>query len=264
MPEQQEGRVAGKVAMITGGAAGIGHALARRFGAEGAKVVIADIARDRLDDAVAEVPGECFGTYIDVTDPAAIEAAMAATLDRFGGIDILINNAADQHPGGGIDMPVEEWDRQIDLSLKSVFLVSRAAWPHLIERGGGSIVNAGSLTGVHAFPEFVAYSTAKAGVAMITRVLALDGARHGIRVNCVAPGMVDTPHIAAEVEAAGPVGPALRQWFDNLAPLGRIGRPEEIADAYLFLASDEASFVTGATLSVDGGFAAGLWPPFEP
>lgn len=264
MSDQRSGRVEGKVALVTGGAAGIGHALACRFGEEGAKVVIGDITRERLDEAASAVPGECFATYMDVTDPAAIDAALQAIIDRFGGIDILINNAADQKPGGGIEMPIEEWDRQIDLSLKSVFLVCRAAWPHLVARGGGSIVNAGSLTGVHAFPEFVAYSTAKAGVAMISRVLALDGAKHGIRVNCVAPGMVDTPHIAAEVEAAGPVGPALRSWLDNLSPMGRIGEPVEIADAYLFLASDEASFVSGATLSVDGGFAAGLWPPFEP
>ncbi len=264
MAAQESGRVAGKVALITGGAAGIGYALAQRFAKEGAQVVIGDIATDRFEEALAGVAGECFATYMDVTDPRSIDAALKETAERFGGLDILINNAADQKPGGGIEMPIEEWDRQMSLSLKSVFLVSRAAWPYLIERGGGAIVNAGSLTGVQAFPEFVAYSTAKAGVEMISRVLALDGARHKIRVNCVAPGMVDTPHVAAEVEAAGPAGEALRGWFDGLAPMGRMGKPREIADAYLFLASDEASFVTGATLSVDGGFAAGLWPPFHP
>ena len=161
-------------------------------------------------------------------------------------------------------MAVEEWDRQMDLSLKSVYLVSRVAWPILARRGGGAIVNAGSLTGIQAFPDFVAYSTAKAGVMMLTRCLALDGAEHKIRVNCVAPGMVRTPHVESEIKEAGPVGPALRQWYDSLAPMGRMGQAEEIAEAYLFLASDDASFVTGATLSVDGGFASGLWPPFHP
>jgi NAD(P)-dependent dehydrogenase (short-subunit alcohol dehydrogenase family) len=260
------GKVQDKVAVVTGGASGIGLALACRLAEEGARVVVADIARDRLEQAGETVGahGECFATYMDVMDPEAIDAAFEAIVDRWGGIDILINNAADQHPGGGIEMPVEEWDRQIGLSLKSIFLVTRVAWPLLVKRGGGAIVNAGSLTGMQAFPEFVAYSTAKAGVVMLTRCLALDGVRHNIRVNCVAPGMVRTHHIETTIENAGAVGPALEKWFDSMAPMGRMGRAEEIAEAYVFLASDAASFITGATVNVDGGFTAGVWPPFEP
>lgn len=247
-------RLKDKVAIITGGGSGIGRASAELFAHEGAKVVVADFnekAGQETAAAIRRAGGEAIFVRVDVSDPAQVQQLVNTTLQTYGGIDILVNNAGVLLFGTALDTSQEDWERVIAINLTGTFLVSKAVLPHMIARGGGSIVNLTSSTGAHdAAANTVAYVTSKGGVALLTRAMAIDHAKHNVRVNAVAPGPTDTPMLR---EAMSPEQLAA---FAATFPMGRLGRPEELARAILFLASDEASFVTGAILAVDGGQTA--------
>jgi meso-butanediol dehydrogenase / (S,S)-butanediol dehydrogenase / diacetyl reductase len=250
-------RFAGKTAIVTGGASGIGAAFARRVHAEGARVVIAD--RDAAAGvALADELGEDVRfAEIDVTDPDAHMRLAADTRSRFGAIDILFNNAGIGCFGQTPDLPVEQWRAVIAVNLDAVFFGCRAAIPHMRETGGGAIVNTASASGLAADYGFTAYNAAKAGLINYTRCLAIDHARDGIRANAICPGPVDTPLLTRGVDAV----PGLRARWEAVVPQQRFARPEEIAAVAAFLASDDASAMTGAALPVDGGLTAQTGQP---
>jgi NAD(P)-dependent dehydrogenase (short-subunit alcohol dehydrogenase family) len=251
-------RLEGKVALITGGNSGIGRATALLFAQEGARVAITgrDEARGQAVAAeIAAAGGQAIFLRSDVRFAEDCRRAVEATLERFGRLDILFNNAGLFYPHTVIDCTEEEWDLTVDVGLKGTFLMSKYALPHLIAQGGGVIVNNASGWGLVGGDAAAAYCAAKGGVVLLTKAMAIDHARQGVRVNCVCPGDVDTPMLPADAQARG------MKWEDYLAsaanrPMGRIGRPEEIARAVLFLASDDSSFMTGAALAVDGGGTA--------
>ena len=255
-------RLAGKRALVTGGASGIGAATAERFAAEGAAVAIADLnsaGADERASAIRDRGGRALGIAADVGDEDSVAAMMDRAWEALGGVDILVNNAAIPTMGTVETLAGDEWDRVIDLDLSSIYRVSRAAWPRFVEAGGGTILSTASVAGIIGMAGQHGYSAAKAGVVMLTKCMALDGAAHGIRANCVCPGFVETPMVLTYFEAQDdPV--ASRAAVDAAHPLGRIGQPDEIAGAFLYLASDEARWVTGTALVIDGGLTAGLPP----
>jgi len=255
-------RLAGKRALVTGAASGIGAATAERFAAEGAAVAIADLNSAGADEhasAICDRGGRALGIAADVGDEESVAAMMDRAWEALGGVDILVNNAAIPTMGTVETLAGDEWDRVIDLDLSSIYRVSRAAWPRFVEAGGGAILSTASVAGIIGMAGQHGYSAAKAGVVMLTKCMALDGAAHGIRANCVCPGFVETPMVLTYFEAQDdPV--ASRAAVDAAHPLGRIGQPDEIAGAFLYLASDEARWVTGTALVIDGGLTAGLPP----
>ncbi len=252
-------RLAGKVALITGGTSGIGSATAVRFAAEGAAVAITGRNPERGEQVVQEIVangGEALFIRSDVRIANDCRNAVNLTLERFGKIDVLFNNAGVFHPKSIPDCTEEEWDETIDSSLKGAFLMSKYALPSMIENGGGSIIHTSSGWGILGGDKAAAYCAAKGGLIVMAKAMAIDHGRDGIRVNCVCPGDVLTPMLPEDAAKRGmswdeyEVGAADR-------PLGRIGVAEDIANAALYLASDESSFVTGESLVVDGGGVAG-------
>jgi len=253
-------RFSDKVVVITGGASGIGLAAARRFHGEGAKVVVADLN----DEAGAAVVGElgserCRYQHADVATWGDVQELMHSALDHFGGLDILFNNAGVGSFARTPDIPVDEWRRVIDIDLGGVFYGCKAAIPLMRERGGGAIVNTASISGLRGDFSFAAYNAAKGAVVNYTRAAAIDHAREGVRINAVCPGPVDTPLIAGINQLQG-----IRETWDETVPLGRFARPEEIAAVVAFLASDDASYVIGAAIAVDGGLTAHAGQPNLP
>jgi len=252
-------RLKDKVALITGGTSGIGTATAIRFAKEGAKVVITGRNAKRGEQVVQEIVangGDAMFVRSDVCLEEDCRNAVDRTLERFGKIDVLFNNAGVFHPKTIPDCTEEEWDETIDSSLKGAFLMSKYALPSMIERGSGSIIHTSSGWGILGGDKAAAYCAAKGGLIVMAKAMAIDHGPHGIRVNCVCPGDVLTPMLHDDAEKRG------MTWDDYAAggadrPLGRIGTVDEIADAVLFLASDESSFVTGESLVVDGGGVAG-------
>ena len=255
-------RLAGKRALVTGGASGIGAATAERFAAEGATVAIADLDGPGTDRQVAAIRtrgGDAVGIVADVGDDASVATMTERAWEALGGVDILVNNAAIPMIGTVETLAADDWDRVLDLDLSSIYRASRAAWPRFVEAGGGTILNTASVAGVIGMTGQHGYSAAKAGVVMLTKCMALDGAAHGIRANCVCPGFVETPMVNDYFDAQD--DPAASRTAVNAAhPLGRMGQPDEIASAFLYLASDEARWVTGTALVIDGGLTAGLPP----
>ena len=252
-------RLKGKVALITGGTSGIGSATAIRFAAEGAAVAITGRNSKRGEQVVRDIvanDGEALFIQSDVRIADDCRQAVEQTLKRFGRIDVLFNNAGVFHPKSIPDCTEEEWDETIDSSLKGAFLMSKYVLPSMIERGSGSIIHTSSGWGILGGNKAAAYCAAKGGLIVMAKAMAIDHGPDGIRVNCVCPGDVLTPMLADDAAKRG------MSWDDYAVdaadrPLGRIGTAEDIANAVLYLASDESSFVTGDALVVDGGGVAG-------
>ncbi len=249
-------RLKGKVAIITGAKSGIGFATATRFAAEGAKVVAADIAdATREADEIARHGAEALFAQVDVSDSAQVRNMIRETVSVYGGVDILVNNAGIELAKTVTDTTEEEWDRLMDINLKGVFLCSREAIPVMQRQGGGVIVNVASELGLVGGTEIAAYSASKGGVVQLTRAMAIDHAADHIRVNCVCPGPVATPLLEAIIRNSSHPEQERRSIVEKTL-LKRVGRPEEIANVILFLASDESSYMTGSTVLVDGGCTA--------
>jgi NAD(P)-dependent dehydrogenase (short-subunit alcohol dehydrogenase family) len=241
------GRLAGKVAIITGAGSGMGAAMAELFCREGAKVLAADIS-GRQDDVARDIGSACLPLKVDVSKSADIKAMVSTAVDHFGKLDILCNNAGIQ---GAValtaDHDEDNFDQVIAVNMRAVFLGMKYAIPHMIHAGGGSIVNTSSMSAFVAFPMLPGYTGSKGGVNALTRVAAAEYAASNIRVNAVAPGAIDTGMTRN-------LPPDYMNAAVKATPLGRLGTSIEIAQAALFLASDEASFITGAVLPVDGGY----------
>ncbi len=259
---ERPGRLEGKVALITGGGNGMGREASVLFASEGAKVVVADLSEPggrATVEAVEAVGGEAAFVAVDVSDAAQVEAMVEATTERFGALHVLYNNAGvfPSEDAGATDTPEATWDRVLDVNLKGVWLGCKYAIPALVSAGGGSIVNVASFVAfMGAATAQIAYTSSKGGVLALTREVAVEHARSGIRANALCPGPVDTP-LLADLMA----DPARRARRLVHIPMGRLGRPDELARAALFLASDDSSFMTGAALVVDGGITAAYVTP---
>ncbi len=245
-------RLSGKVAVITGGASGIGKATALLFAEHGAKVVIGDFnseAGEKTAHEIREKNSDCIFVKTDVTNPIEVEALMNTAVNEYGKLDVLFNNAGVSNQSVKLgDMEIEEWDRVVDINLKGVFLGMKYAVPLMIDGDGGSIINTSSVLGIKGKKLLAPYNASKAGVIALTKNAALDYGKKKIRVNAIAPGVIDTSIVDEWRNDE-------RRWeiYTKSNALARIGQPEEVAKAVLFLASDDASYVTAATLLVDGG-----------
>jgi NAD(P)-dependent dehydrogenase (short-subunit alcohol dehydrogenase family) len=253
------GSLAGKRALITGGASGIGRAMALLFAREGAAVAIVDLDEAGGEAVVRMIEdggGRAIFVRCDVTQAQDCRRAVQRTVDELGGLDILVNNAGLIRRATVLDTTEEEWDRVMAVNVKSIFLFSKYAVPVMAQAGGGVIINTASGWGLIGGRRAVSYCASKGAVVNMTRALALDHGEQNIRVNCICPGDTDTPMLRDE---ARQLGEADERFLEEAAqrPLRRVGRPEDIAQAALYLASDGASFVTGAALVVDGGGLAG-------
>lgn len=248
---EHHARFEGKVAVVTGGASGIGAATVRRFVAEGASVMIADVQAEAAEALADELGDATASRRVDVTDAAAVDELMEAAVETFGGLDVVFNNAGISAMGRVDEVGLDDWHRVIDVDLNAVFYGCRSAVPHLRARGGGAIVNTASISGMFGDWGIAAYNAAKGGVMNLTRAMAADHARDNIRVNAVCPGGVETAMTDALVNSR-----RAREQYRRLIPQARMGKPEEIAAAVAFLASDDASYVNGHGLVVDGGVTA--------
>ncbi len=251
-------RLNNKVALITGGSSGIGEATALLFAKEGAEIAITGRNQERGAEAVRrikEVGAGAIFLQADVSAARDCRRAVEETMEAFGRLDILFNNAGVYYPHTALECSEKEWDEQIDINLKGVFLMSKFALPVMIAQRRGVIINNASGWGIVGGDHAVAYCASKGGVVLMTKAMAIDHGAQGIRVNCVCPGDVETPMLPADAKMRG------LRWDEYIAgcakrPLGRVGTADEIAKAVLFLASDDSSFMTGAALVVDGGGTA--------
>lgn len=256
------GRIEGKVAVVTGGCSGIGLATVRRFAEEGARVVVGDIDAAAGEALVAELGGAAVATYVqvDVTSKEQVDALFQTAKDTYGSVDIAFNNAGISPPEDDsiLDTDLEAWRRVQEVNLTSVYLCCKAALPHMLEQGSGSIINTASFVAVMgAATSQISYSASKGGVLSMSRELGVQFARQGVRVNALCPGPVNTP-LLKELFASDAERAARRLVH---VPMGRFAEPEEMANAVLFLASDESSFITANTFLVDGGISGAYVTP---
>jgi meso-butanediol dehydrogenase / (S,S)-butanediol dehydrogenase / diacetyl reductase len=248
-------RFEAKTVLVTGAASGMGRACAERFAGHGARVVVADLDEQAAEAVAGEIGDRATALAMDVSDSGSVNDGIERILAGHGRLDVVVNNA-----GGLVRRAVHEldegdWDKLMSVNLKGVYLVSKAAWPSLVA-SKGTIVNFASILASQAMQDNAVYCTSKAGVVMLTKCMALDGARAGVRVNCVSPGWIETPMTDRYFEEQDdPV--ESRRAANAFTPLGRMGRPNDVADAVLYLASDAAEWVTGSELTVDGGINAG-------
>lgn len=243
-----------KVCIITGGAKGIGRAIARAFHREGARLLLCDYDGEGQKVAGELASSENRAAFVkaDISSAQQVAGVVEAAVSRYGRIDVLVNNAGVLEPGSVLDLEEQAWDRVMDINAKGVYLCSRAALPHMIQTGGGVIVNISSIAGSVAWPNIAGYCASKGAVTMLTRAMALDFARDNIRVNAIAPGAVWTPMVEEFTQGSQEAVDAMADQH----PMGRVAQPEEIAEAAVYLASDASSFVTGVILPVDGGYTA--------
>jgi len=249
-----------KVAIVTGAGSGIGRAAAQLLAAEGAAVGVLDLRKDAADETVATIVdsgGRAIALAANVADSAEVETAFAKVVAEYGGLHVLYNNAGCDSRGSVAEATDEDWERAFSVNAKGTFVCSRAAVPHLTAAGGGAIVNQGSVAALVGVPNFAAYCAAKGAVVALTRSMAIDLAPHKIRVNVICPGTVFTPLMEPMLRARGD-GDLEAGLAKTLVkyPIGRLGTPEEIARVATFLASDDASFLTGAVIAADGGMTA--------
>jgi NAD(P)-dependent dehydrogenase (short-subunit alcohol dehydrogenase family) len=250
-----------RVAVITGSGSGIGRASALEFARAGARVVVVDINGGAVRDSVAQIESEggtAVGVETDVASPESVQRLVAETLRQFGAVHVLMNNAAIQVNKTVEDTTVEEWNREMAVNVGGIFLCCKYFFPHL-RRTKGTIINMSSVNGFFTEPMCAGYCATKAAIIGLTKAMAIDHGKEGIRVNCICPGYIDAGLAEGYFEAQ-PDPQAARAAAGKLHALWRIGRPEEVGRAAVFLASDEASFITGAALTVDGGFSSGLPP----
>jgi 3-oxoacyl-[acyl-carrier protein] reductase len=248
------GRIAGRVAVVTGAANGIGLGIARRFAREGARLLLVDRVAEKLAEAESELRGggaELAALALDLTEKDAPDRVVGECISRFGRLDILVNNAGIGGSRPVTELEEEDWRRMIEVNLTAVFRLSKAALPRISRDGSGRIVNMASVFGLVGFRGSSNYAAAKAGIIALTRSMAVDYAKDGITVNAIAPGLILTEMSKRNLDTK----PWFRQVMYDATPIRRMGTPDDIAGAALFLASDDASFVTGHTLTVDGGWS---------
>lgn len=252
------GRLEGKVALITGGASGIGEATAKLFAKEAAKVVIADVQEERGKAVVESIKasgGEAAFIKVNVVRENEAKRMVAFTVKTYGRLDVLFNNAGVENSKSEVETSVREWDRVMDVNVKGVFLGTKYAVPEMKKNGGGSIINTSSIFGLVGSPGFAAYHASKGAVRLLTKSTALAHAADKIRANSICPGVIETPMFAQVLREAPNPDTARAEWMQN-EPIGRFGRPDDIAYGALYLASDESSYITGTELVIDGGYTA--------
>ena len=250
-------RLEGKVALVTGAARGIGRGIALRFAGEGAKVGVIDLHEDACQAVVDEIKaagGEALAIGVDISDEAMVMLAVERTQHHYGTVNVLVNNAAVMPSGTIHETSVDDFERCVAVNLRGTFLMCKAVIPGMLAAGQGSIIHMSSVTGILGLPGIAAYSMTKAALAGLARAMSTDYAGKGIRVNCVSPGTIDSPMLH-DFLAAQKDPDARRQEFDAMHPIGRVGKIDEVANVFVFLASDEASFVTGSNYTVDGGLS---------
>ena len=244
-------RLEGKVAIVTGGGSGIGRAIATAFARQGAQVAICGRDRKKLEATEAQIGAACFPVAADVSVARQADLLVRMTVDHFGRITTLVNNAGVLLAGTAESLREDQWEQTFNVNVRGPWLLARAALPHLREAGGGSIINLGSVLSTLGARNRVAYAASKGALLAMTRAMALDHAAEKIRVNCICPGIVET-----EMVAAFSLDEAARKERLAMHPLGRFGQPEDVSGLAVFLASDESSWITGAAYLVDGGYSA--------
>jgi NAD(P)-dependent dehydrogenase (short-subunit alcohol dehydrogenase family) len=248
-------RLSGKVTIVTGAGSGIGRATAIRFAEEGARVTCVDVNEEAVRETARGIGDAAFAVAGDVSDPGQVQAWTDTTVERWGGLHVVFNNAGVNIPGVFHEVPDAIVDRTIDVNVKGCIYGCRYAIPHMLRGGGGSLINTSSVNGLVAEPFLAIYATSKGAIVMLSKGIALDYAKQGIRCNAIAPGWVDTPINHAHAEMLGGLSEVYAT-IDSFQPIGRPGEPREIANVALFLASDESSFVTGSVIVADGGMTA--------
>ena len=248
-------RLKGKVGIVTGAGSGIGRACTIALASEGARVALVGRRRDRIEELANEIGDSAFSLPADVSKTSEITRLMDETLSHFGGLNFLLNNAGVLHIGNAEQITEEQWDHTFNVNVRGVWLLSRAALPHMRKGGGGSIINMASTLGLVGARNRAAYAASKGAVVLLTKAMAIDHGQENIRVNAICPSFVDTELTAAVLsQAADPA--AVRRERTAAHPIGRLGRPEDIAGLAVYLVSDESLWMTGAALPVDGGYSA--------